>query len=462
MTTSRDPGLRVAIVGLGPAGAYAAAHLLADGGPGVRVDAFERLPTPWGLVRAGVAPDRPAATSVTRVFERTAAHPGFTYFGNVEVGRHVSREELLARYHAVIYAVGAQGDRPLAIPGEDLPGSAAAADFVAWYTGRPDHREDRYDLDCRRAIVVGTGNVALDVARMLVLGPADLARTDMADHAVAAFARSRIEEVVVIGRRGPEQAAFTAAELRELGALDTADVAVDPVEVAVPEAFREARPDERSRHNLALLHQYAGRAPAGRPRRIALRFLLSPTRILGEDRVQAVELVRNRLEPEADGRLRAHPTGARATIPAGLVIRAVGSRGLPLPGVPWDAGRETIAHVGGRVVEPGGVPTREYVAGWAKRGPSGAIDTNRTCAADTVRALLRDAAEGRLAAPLRPEPAIEELLRVRRPDRVDYAGWQAIDRFEQERGRPAGRPRAKLTRVSAMVDVAHAVSGVAA
>jgi ferredoxin--NADP+ reductase len=324
MTDAPFTGLRVAVVGLGPSGAYAAGHLLANGELDVRVDVFERLPTPWGLVRSGVAPDHPNIKAVTRVYEKTAADPRFTYHGNVELGRHVTREDLLARYHAVIYAVGTPGDRPMAIPGEDLPGSAPATSFVGWYNGHPDHRDEVFDLGCRRALVIGNGNVALDVARMLTLTPAELARTDMADHAMFALARSQIEEIVVVGRRGPEQAAFTNPELRELGQLAGADVAVSGNEVAVPAAFREAKPSKTRQRNLALLHEYATRPRHGHAKRIALRFLLSPTRIVGDRRVEGAELVRNVLERGEDGTLRARPTAERAVVSAGLVLRAVG------------------------------------------------------------------------------------------------------------------------------------------
>src|SRR3954452_14932921 len=257
--TNEQP-LRVAIVGSGPAGFYAAGHLLkAKSHPDLvaQVDLFDRLPTPWGLVRAGVAPDHPNIKAVTRIYEKTAEHPRLTYFGNVELGRHITRDELLARYHAVIYAVGTPGDRPMSIPGEELPGSAAATSFVGWYNGHPDHRDEHFDLTSRRAVVIGNGNVAVDVARMPTLTPAELARTDIADHALAALERSRIEEVVVVGRRGPEQAAFTNPELRELGELDDVDVAVDPLEVSVPAQFREQAPSKTAERNLALLREYA-------------------------------------------------------------------------------------------------------------------------------------------------------------------------------------------------------------
>lgn len=453
MTDIPYTGLRVAVVGLGPSGAYAAGHLLTNGDLDVRVDVFERLPTPWGLVRSGVAPDHPNIKAVTRIYEKTAADPRFTYYGNVEFGRHVTREGLLARYHAVIYAVGTPSDRPMAIPGEDLPGSAPATAFVGWYNGHPDHRDDAFDLSCRRALVIGNGNVALDVARMLTLTPAELARTDMADHAIFALARSEIEEIVVVGRRGPEQAAFTNPELRELGQLAGADVAVSRNEVSVPADFRELSPSKTSQRNLALLGEYAGRSRRGHAKRIALRFLLSPTRILGERRVEGVELVRNRLERADDGTLRARPTSAHAVVSAGLVLRAVGYRGRPLPGVPFDERRGVVQNLGGRVINPDGTHTREYVVGWAKRGPSGVIGTNKRCAHDTVRALIQDMVAGKLNAPLAGGPPIEEWVGEIQPELVTYADWETLDRHEQELGQRANRPRVKLTRVGDMLDV---------
>jgi ferredoxin--NADP+ reductase len=455
MPAHRPSGLRVAIVGLGPAGAYAASHLLTNPELGATVDAFERLPTPWGLVRSGVAPDHPHIKSVSRVYEKTADHPGFTLHGNVEVGRDITRAELLAHYDAVIYAVGTPGDRPLEIPGEQLTGSAAATDFVGWYNGHPDHRDRTFDLSCRRAVVIGNGNVALDVARMLTLAPGRLAQTDAADHAIAALAQSRIEEVLVIGRRGPEQAAFTHPELRELGQLPGVGLAVDPNELAIPHDFRASRPSKTAQRNLALLIQYAQRsaaAPAAGSRRIALRFLFSPVRIVGDGRVEGVEVVRNRLQRRPDGSLRAVATDATAVIPAGLVLRAVGYRGVPIPGVPFDERRGLIAHEGGRILGPDGAPTREYVVGWAKRGPSGVIGTNKKCALETVRTLVQDLVVGRLDG-VNGRPGLPPRLQSRRRDIVGLDEWRAIDGYERAGGERAGRPRVKLTRVADMLAV---------
>jgi ferredoxin/flavodoxin---NADP+ reductase len=458
------------VIGSGPAGFYAAGHLLRDGAGGhpadLEVDMIERLPTPWGLVRSGVAPDHPKIKSVTRIYEKTAAHPRFRFFGNVVFGEHVSREELLSHYHAIVYATGTPVDRPLGIPGEELPGSHAATEFVGWYNGHPDHTDLEVDLrTAERAVVIGNGNVAIDVARMLVLAPSELAPTDTADHALQVLAESRVSEVVIVGRRGPAQAAFTNPELLELGELADADVLVDPVELDRALALHDASAEQNitSRRNVEILRSYAERPAAGRPKRILLRFLLSPAALLpgANGRLEAVELARNELLPDGEGKLRAHASGERETIPAGLVFRAIGYRGIPLPGVPFDGRRGVIPNDGGRVLErPGGAPVRgEYVVGWIKRGPSGVIGTNKKDAQETVDAILADAAseEPRLHT---PQPgsadgaAVERLLRERQPELVTYDGWSSIDRHERAQGESSGRPRVKLTRIEEMLRVA--------
>ncbi len=492
-----DSPIRIAVVGAGPAGFYAAGHLLKDSEGRVEVDMIERLPTPWGLVRSGVAPDHPKIKSVTRVYEKTAAHPRFRYFGNVELGRHVSREELLAHYHAIVYATGAPTDRPLGIPGEELPGSWPATEFVGWYNGHPDHPDLDFDLSCERALVVGNGNVALDVARMLTLTSEELAPTDTADHALETLRESAIREVVVVGRRGPAQAAFTNPELRELRDLADAEVVVEAEELeralAVPEPFETAT----AKQNVAMLREYAQRSatelPAGsdtgasraaeaaagasaatdgngsagdngatanraRPRRrIVLRFLLSPVELhAGPDgRVASVTLARNELVAAPNGTLRAQDTGARETIEAGLVLRAIGYRGLQLPGVPFDERRGVIRNDGGRVLGERGPLRGEYTVGWIKRGPTGVIGTNKKDAQETVDAIFEDLAAERLHDPPAPDPAeLDQTLRERQPELVTYSGWSEIDRHERARGEPHGRPRVKLTRIEDMLRVA--------
>ena len=463
-----DSPTRIAVIGSGPAGFYTAGHLLKSGAGGhsidFEVDMLERLPTPWGLVRSGVAPDHPKIKSVTRVYEKTAANPRFRFFGNVAFGEHVSRAELLSHYHAIVYATGSPLDRPLSIPGEDLPGSHAATEFVGWYNGHPDHTDLELDLlAAERAVVIGNGNVAIDVARMLVLAPSELAPTDTADHALEVLARSRVSEVVIVGRRGPAQAAFTNPELLELGELSGADVVVDPAELdralAVHDAAAEA--DITSRRNVEILRSYASHPLAGHTKRIVLRFLLSPTALApgADGRLGAVELVRNELVTDSDGKLRAQATGEHERIPAGLVFRAIGYRGIPLPGVPFDERRAIIPNAGGRVLDPStGAPLPgEYAVGWIKRGPSGVIGTNKKDAQETVDAIFADASpDGQgLSRPDSPDAAaVEQLLRDRQPELVTYDGWASIDRHERALGESSGRPRVKLTRIEEMLRVA--------
>jgi ferredoxin--NADP+ reductase len=463
------PPIRIAVIGSGPAGFYAAGHLLKDPAGNIEVDMIERLPTPWGLVRSGVAPDHPKLKSVSRIYEKTAAHPRFRYFGNVALGEHVSRSELLEHYHAIVYATGSPSDRPLGIDGEDLPGSHSATEFVGWYNGHPDHTDLEVDLlAADRAVVIGNGNVALDVARMLVLAPGELAPTDTADHALQVLADSNVREVIVLGRRGPAQAAFTNPELLELGELSEADVIVDPEELeralAVPDPAAEE--DVTCRRNVEILRGYAEREPHGHSKRVVLRFLLSPVelRANGSGHLGEIELVRNELVPDADGRLRARATDERETIAAGLAFRAIGYRGLPLPEVSFDERSAVILNDAGRVLDPdSGEPLPgEYVVGWIKRGPSGVIGTNKRDAQETVDALLADLRpdqpDAASRAPHQPrEPtaaAAETMLRAKQPELVTYVGWEAIDRHERAQGEPQGRPRVKLTRIEEMLRVA--------
>ena len=464
---TEDQPIRIAVIGSGPAGFYAAGHLLNDKSERFEVDMIERLPTPWGLVRSGVAPDHPKIKSVTRVYEKTAAHPRFRFFGNVQFGEHVSREDLLAHYHAIVYATGSSIDRPLDIPGEHLPGSHPATEFVGWYNGHPDHRDLEVALDsAERAVVIGNGNVALDVARMLSLTRAELAGTDIADHALDVLEQNHISEIVVVGRRGPAQAAFTNPELRELGDLLDADVIVDSDELDRALAVADPNTTPTADRNVEVLRQYAARAPLGRRRRIVLRFLLSPVAVLGDpdQGVTGVELARNELSPDRDGTPRARATSEHETIPAGLVFRAIGYRGIPLAGVPFDERLGVIPNEGGRVVDPSTRdPLRgEYVVGWIKRGPSGVIGTNKKDAQQTVDAILADVSssvngDAPLLDPESPDPAaVESMLLARQPDLVPYEGWLSIDRHERALGEPANRPRVKLTTIEEMLRIAAA------
>ncbi len=437
---------RVAVVGSGPAAFYAAGALLASEVE-VEVDMFERLPTPWGLVRLGVAPDHPKIKEVSRAFERIAQQPGFRFFGNVEIGRALSHDDLLRLYDAVVYAVGAQTDRAMGIPGEDLPGSWPATELVAWYNGHPDFQDLSFDLSCERVVVVGAGNVAVDVARMLALTAEELRRTDTTDEAIAAIVGSGIREIVLLARRGPAQAAFTTPELKELGELAGADIAVDPADLELdPVSEAALETDTNARRNLDVLRDYAAREPAGKPKVLRLRFGVSPVAILGAERVEAVELVRNELVADEHGRIRAVPTEERETIPCGLVFRSVGYQGTPVPGVPFDSASATVPNRGGRVVdERGELLPRVYCAGWIKRGPSGVIGTNKKDATETVEHVLEDAGAGLLARPADASAEqVVELLAERGVEFVSYAGWEAIDAAERARGAEQGRPRVKL------------------
>jgi ferredoxin--NADP+ reductase len=434
--------LRVAVVGSGPAGFYAAGHLL-DAEEPVEVDMIERLPTPWGLVRLGVAPDHPKIKAVSKAFERIAAQPGFRFIGGVEVGRDVMHEDLVRLYDAVVYAVGAQSDRRMGIPGEDLPGSWSATEFVAWYNGHPDFQELRFDLSGERAVVVGAGNVALDVVRMLALSAEEIRPTDTTDEAIDAILGSGIREIVLLARRGPAQAAFTTPELKELGELADADVIVDPADLELDEASAAAlEHDTNARRNVEVLREYAGRVPAGKRRAIRLRFGVSPVAILGDQQIEAIEIVRNRLVADENGRVSAEPTDEHETILCGIVFRSVGYLGVELPGVPFDARRATIPNDCGRVIAAPGV----YCAGWIKRGPTGVIGTNKKDATETIDLLLEDARAGRLERGDESATAetVEELLGARGVEHVTYGGWEAIDAEERDRGEPQGRPRVKL------------------
>jgi ferredoxin--NADP+ reductase len=452
--------LRVAIVGSGPSGFYAAEHLFRALGEGVRVDMIERLPTPYGLVRGGVAPDHPKIKSVTKVYDKIAQREGFAFFGNVEYGTDVTLDDLKQHYNAVIFATGAQTDRSLGIPGEDLPGSHAATEFVAWYNGHPDYRDRTFDLSAERAIVVGVGNVAMDVARILARTCDELTSTDITDYALDALDSSHVREIIVLGRRGPAQAAFTPAELKELGELTDAEVIVAPEDAALDPLSAEALAENKDRDaekNLALLKAYSEQPRQGKPRRIVFKFLASPLEIKGDGRVQSVVIGRNILVKRDDGSLAAKPTGATEEIPAGLVFRSVGYRGVALRDVPFDERGGVIPNREGRVVA---VPSGEavvglYAVGWIKRGPSGVIGTNKPDAVETVERLLTDMRANAvwLFEAASDVPDLRETLRQRGTKVVDFQNWQQLDLQETENGAKIGRPRVKFTRVADMLAV---------
>jgi ferredoxin/flavodoxin---NADP+ reductase len=450
--------LRVAIIGSGPSGFYAADFLTKQTDLVIEVDMFDRLPTPYGLVRGGVAPDHMKIKSVTKVYDKTAAHPAFRFYGNVEFGRDITHEDLKARYHQIIYAVGAQTDRRMGIPGEDLPGSYAATDFVGWYNAHPLYSTLTFDLSKKRVAVIGNGNVAMDVARILASRYEDLYQTDIADYALETLCNSNVEEIYLLGRRGPAQAAFTNPELKELGELPAADVIVQPDEVALDplsQAALTANPDPVAEANLKTLNEFLKRSPRGRSRRLYMRFLVSPVEILGRDRVEAIRVVKNELYVAADGSLRPRATDIYETLPVDLVFRSIGYMGVALPDVPFDERAGIIPNQHGRVLDPANQQpvSGEYVVGWIKRGPSGVIGTNKPDAKETVALMIEDAPQLR---PLDPACAtrqsVEQLLYERQTDFVSYDDWQLIDQLERDNGEAIGRPRLKFSQIAPMLE----------
>lgn len=450
--------LRIAIIGAGPAGFYTAEHLLKAQPLATQVDLYDRLPTPYGLVRAGVAPDHQKIKAVTKLFDKVADNPAFRFFGNVELGKHLGVDDLRRFYHAIVYTTGAQTDKNLNIPGIDLQNSHAATEFVAWYNGHPDYQHCQFDLSQERVAVIGMGNVAIDVARILCRTADELAQTDIAEAALHALAQSRVKEVYIIGRRGLAQAAFTATEIKELGELANADITVPLAEVQLDPLSQAAlaKADRATLRKVEIVQGYASRPLTGKPRRLTLRFLRSPTALIGDahGRLAAMQLVRNELYATLDGNVRAKATSDLETLDMGLLFRSIGYEGVPLPGVPFDATRGTIPNQNGRVFElaTGQLRLGEYTAGWIKRGPSGVIGTNKQDAAETVEALLADAAVGQLLCPDEPDAtAVALFVRQRQPAVVDYADWLQLNQLEESRGQVIGRPRLKFTAVDEML-----------
>jgi ferredoxin--NADP+ reductase len=446
--------LSVAVIGSGPAGLYTAEALVKqtaglDPPCRVTVDVLDRLPTPYGLVRYGVAPDHPSIKSIAEYLRGVLEHPDVAFAGGIRLGGEVTREDLLGCYDAVVYATGAMRDRRMGIEGEDLPGSYAATDFVNWYCGHPDSDPGAFTLDAESVAVVGVGNVAVDVARILVRDPDELRRTDVPQPVLEALAASKVREVHVIGRRGPAQAKFTTKELRELGELAGVDIVVGAGE-AGPDAFDAtggsgalAESDRRVRGNLAVIRDWAARVPAGHRRRLVLRFWLRPARVEGTEHATGLAVERTRIDET--GALTG--TGELELIPAQMVLRSVGYQSVPLPGVPFDERSHTVPNDEGRVLGPGGRPLPgEYVAGWLKRGPTGVIGTNKSFAAQTVRSLLADLCPGgaRTGAAVAPG-ALAALLAGRDVRPVSYQDWLRVERAEAELGAALGRgARVKL------------------
>ena len=451
--------LRVAIVGAGPTGFYAAEHLFRRKELVVEIDMYDRLPTPFGLVRGGVAPDHQKIKTVTKAFDRVANRPNFRFYGYVELGSDISVEDLRDYYHQIIYTTGAQTDRSLGIPGEDLQGSHAATEFVAWYNGHPDYRHLTFDLSQERVAVIGVGNVAVDVCRILCRTPAELGKTDIADYALEALRQSQVKEVYMLGRRGPAQAAFTNPEIKELGEMEDANIVILPEEVVLDplsQQYLEASGDRSTKKKVDILQTYAAREPDAKSRTLVVRFLVSPTELSGDDqgRVSGMRLVKNELYATDAGTLRPKATETFEDLAVGLVFRSVGYRGVPLPGVPFHDQWGVILNQKGRVIEPdtNHPIIGQYTAGWIKRGPSGVIGTNKPDALETVICMMEDLEEGRYLTPSHPAPsAAAEMVQQRQPNYISYADWQRLDEIEVSRGQESGRPRVKMTSVEEMM-----------
>ncbi len=456
--TESNP-LRVAIVGAGPTGFYAAEHLFKRPDLVVAIDMYDRLPTPFGLVRGGVAPDHQKIKTVTKAFDRTAQNPRFRFYGYVEIGKDISVEELKQHYHQIIFTTGAQTDRNLNIPGEDLKGSHAATEFVAWYNGHPDYRNCRFDLSQERAAVIGIGNVAVDVCRILCRTPKELAKTDIADYALEALSQSNVKEVYMLGRRGPAQAAFTNPEIKELGELEDAEVIILPEEAnldPLSQKFLAESGDRTTQKKVEIMQEYAARELGSKSRQLTLRFLVSPTELIGDEegRVTRMRLVRNELYATEAGTLRPKHTDQFEELSVGLVFRSVGYRGVPIPGVPFYDKWGVILNEKGRVLDP---ETKKpiaglYTAGWIKRGPTGVIGTNKPDALETVNCMTQDLKKELTLSPAFPEvAAAEDMVRQHQPKYVSYQDWLKLDEIEVTRGKKLGRPRLKFTSVEGML-----------
>ena len=452
---SAERPLRAAIAGSGPAGFYAVAALF-SAPINARADVFERLPTPYGLVRAAVAPDHPTTRTVIKVFDKLAGREEFSFLGNVQVGRDISVNELREHYDVVIFATGAEAPADLGIPGEDLFGSHAGDEFALWYNGHPDFRESRFDFSHETAVVIGQGNVATDMVRMLLRPVEELRSTDITQYALDALAESRVRDVYLVGRRGPAQARFTTQELQELGELPDCDVALDPADL-IRDPTSQAELDNpknvNNRRNMAVFEEFAKRRAPSKRKRLYIRFLHSPIRIQGQDHVESIVFEKNRLEGEAF-RQKARGTGEMKTLKCGLVFRAVGHRGVPIPGVPFDEARGVFPNQAGRILHQGKPVPGLYAAGWIKRGPTGLIGTNKADGIETVDSILADLSEIHPC----PEPdsaPIHALLSSRNIRVVSYEDWRRIDTAEITHGEAKGKPREKFTTFDALLDAAR-------
>lgn len=455
--------VRIAIIGAGPSGFYAAGALLQQKDYHLSIDIFDRLPTPYGLVRYGVAPDHQKIKSVTKIYERTASDDRIRYFGNVDLGTDISYEEIKAHYDQIVYAVGALSDRQLEIPGEDLPGSFSATEFVAWYNGHPDFVDYEVDLSVESVAVIGVGNVAMDVTRILAKSVAELEKTDIADHALEKLRNSNVKNIHILARRGPVQVKFTNPEIKELGELELADVIVKHEDLELdPASQAELATDRTTQRNLETLREFAERGATGKPRRIYFHFLRSPVEIIGDDRVSGLRMEKNILVAKEGGYLASEGTGDIETLPIGLIFRSIGYRSVPIPGVPFYEPWGLIPNEKGRVTttHKGDIVPGEYVVGWAKRGPTGIIGTNKPDAVETVNLMLEDVPQ---LTPVQADKArpqtIVDLLQARGIEYVSFADWQILDKIEVEQGEAQGRPRVKLTTIEEMLAAIRAARG---
>lgn len=449
--------LRVAAIGSGPSAFYATEALFKLPDVHVRVDMFDRLPVPFGLVRGGVAPDHQKIKSVTKVYDKIAEHPGFRFFGNVRVGTDLQVADLSQHYHMLLWAVGCESDHKLTVPGEDLAGVHSATEFVGWYNGHPDFRDLAFDLaNAERVALVGNGNVAMDVARILLASPDELAATDIAEPALQTLRHSRVREVTLLGRRGPAQAAFSPKELEEIAALHGVDVAIDEQEAQLDDLsarWLEQHGARSAQRNVKLVQELAAKGTAGAPRQLRCRFLVAPVELLGSDgRVRQVKLQHSKLAPDANGTPRPQPLDSFELLDADLVFKAIGYRGRPVPGVPFDAQKGIIPNADGRVLaQPAGEQRVDgnYVVGWCKRGPTGLIGTNSADSKATVEAMLQDLTAGRVLQPTATD--IATLLRQRGIDFVSWQDWLRLDAWEQEQGKSRGKVRLKHPSVEALM-----------
>ncbi len=450
--------LRVAIIGSGPAGFYSSDRLFKKSPVPVKIDMFDLLPTPHGLVRHGVAPDHQKIKTVAKLYDKIASNPAFRFFGLVEFGKHITLGDLKKRYNQMVFATGAQTDKKIDIPGEDIPGSHTATEFVAWYNGHPHSSELDFDMSCERALVIGVGNVAVDVARILCMRPEELSKTDIANYALEKLAASNIREIYIIGRRGPAQAAFTNPELREIGKLENTCVRARKDEVALDSLTREIlknNPDVPTEKKLEILRGFVENTAGGKEKNLYLRFLLSPVRIdAGENgRVCKVVLAKNKLVKNNEGKIIAVASNRTEEIEAGLVFRSIGYRGIALRDVPFDISAGVIPNSSGRVLDKPGGETVEglYTAGWIKRGATGVIGTNKTDSAETADSMIEDFANGVFIKSEFAENPIETLLEKKNLNYVSYNKWSLLDKHETEQGRKTGRPRVKYTSIEDII-----------